>query len=203
MFGPAKPMVLGSRSPRRAEILTTLGLDFRVVAPNVDEGVRVGEEPAAYVERVVDAKAQALESLLGAEPRAAVLVADTLVTLDGRIFGKPADAAAAFEMLSVLSGRAHTVMTRYKLATPSGATRARTVSSTVYFREASSEELRAYAESGEGLDKAGAYALQGLGSFLVERLDGSYSGVIGLPACELVRDLTELGLAREFPRRAR
>ncbi|HSC87027.1 MAG TPA: nucleoside triphosphate pyrophosphatase [Polyangiaceae bacterium] len=213
MIGTARPLILGSSSPRRAEILTTLGLPFEVRVASVDEQVRPAEAPHEYIERIVDEKANAIAALgsiaeSGAPASAQVLepvssrvrlVADTLVTRAGRIYGKPVDKADALVMLEGLVGTSHEVMTRYRLDLPGGTSWARTVTSQVHFRSASRAELERYVDSGEGLDKAGAYAIQGLGSFLVERLDGSYGAVVGLPACELVADLLALGALTAFP----
>ena len=132
-----------------------------------------------------------------------MLVADTTVVIDGQILGKPADAADAVAILSRLVGRSHDVFTCYAIgrAEPGeGALLAtRTVHTEVRLRRASAAEVEAYARTGEGLDKAGAYAAQGIGTFLVEGVTGSYSNVVGLPACELVSDLTRLGLLAGFP----
>jgi septum formation protein len=129
-----------------------------------------------------------------------VLVADTSVTLDGEILGKPLDAADAERMLSTLCGREHRVLTRYALCLTDGSLqRTRTVATRVWLRTASLAEIRGYARTGEGLDKAGAYAVQGHGAFLVERIDGSYTNVVGLPACEVVLDLGASGLLGPYP----
>lgn len=165
----------------------------------MDESVAPGEGAAAYLHRVVDAKLAAV----GAEATADVgglLVADTSVVVDDEILGKPADAREAAEMLRRLVGRAHVVMTRYAIARP-GPERvsARTVETRVVMRGASADEIARYAATGEGFDKAGGYAIQGIGAFLVERIEGSYSNVVGLPQCEVVRDLLDAGLLHGFP----
>ncbi|HTV18705.1 MAG TPA: Maf family protein, partial [Polyangiaceae bacterium] len=130
-------------------------------------------------------------------------VADTTVVIDDQILGKPADVAEAVATLSRLVGRSHEVFTRYAIgrAEPGAGALlgARTVRTEVRLRRASAAEVDAYARTGEGLDKAGAYAAQGIGTFLVEGVTGSYSNVVGLPACELVSDLTALGLLQGFP----
>ncbi len=199
MIGPETPLILGSRSPRRAEILAGLGVPFEVVAAEIDETPNSAESVDGYIERVVDDKARATAELLGRREHGVRLVADTLVTVDGLILGKPGSEEGAVAMLERLCGRSHTVLTRYRVDTAAGLSLARTVRSQVHFRGASRSELEAYARSGEGLDKAGAYAIQGLGAFLVERLDGSYTAVVGLPACELVADLLALGALSRFP----
>lgn len=197
----ACPILLGSGSPRRREILAGLGLPFCVSPPDVDESVLPDEVPEAFLARVVSDKMAAVRSSRpkGDPAHSVVLVADTVVLIDGRILGKPTDKREALTLLRGLAGRTHYVHTRYALAPEGGRTLARTVVSEVSLRAAGDIELQRYAASGEGLDKAGAYAAQGLGSFLVERISGSYSNVVGLPACELIQDLKLLGLLSTFP----
>ncbi len=196
----AHPLVLGSASPRRRDILAGLGVPVRVLPAGVLEDALPGETPLAYVERVVGDKLGAVtERARGAEG-AGILVADTIVVLDDQILGKPRDVEDAARLLSRLAGRVHRVHTRYALASREGGLLlARTVTSEVWLRKASRSELDGYARTGEGLDKAGAYAIQGVGAFLVERIQGSYSNVVGLPACEVVLDLLEVGLLESFP----
>jgi septum formation protein len=124
------------------------------------------------------------------------LVADTSVVVDGDVLGKPSDVDDAARLFSRIAGRAHSVYTRYAigLAGEAGVRVARTVETLVHIRAADAAEIRAYAATGEGLDKAGAYAAQGIGSFFIERVVGSYSNVVGLPACEVLSDLRKLGL---------
>lgn len=211
MIHPSRPLLLGSASPRRRDILASLGLPFVVLAADIVEDVLPGETPGPYLERITLAKLAAIwqRRASGSSPApaqgsiAAVLVADTTVVIDDQILGKPADAADAVAILSRLVGRSHDVFTRYAIgrAEPGeGALlAARTIRTEVRLRRASAAEVEAYARTGEGLDKAGAYAAQGIGSFLVEGVTGSYSNVVGLPACELVSDLTRLGLLAGFP----
>lgn len=201
-----RPLVLGSGSPRRRDILESLGIPIVVRSAAVDERVLDAEMPAAYLERVVGLKLKAIRSALldglgGLGRGRLVLVADTIVVLDGAIVGKPADVEDAAATVRRLAGRVHQVMTRYQVAEVAGggASVQRTVTSRVTLRPASDQEVRRYAETGEGLDKAGAYAAQGIGAFLVERIEGSYTNVIGLPACELVRDLLQQGWLAGFP----
>jgi septum formation protein len=173
-----------------------------IVPADVVEDVLPGETPLPYLERVVADKLSAVRGLARAEACSAFLVADTTVVLDAAILGKPADVVEAEALLTRLAGRTHTVFTRYALARADSAempARSRTVESRVTLRSASAPEIRRYAETGEGLDKAGAYAVQGIGAFLIERIDGSYSNVVGLPACEVILDLIELGLLERFP----
>jgi septum formation protein len=199
------PLLLASASPRRREILETLGVPVRVLPASVDETVRVGESPRDYLARVVDDKLAAASLLASDDPRAdgvaGVLVADTSVIVDARILGKPVDEADARAMLRLLSGRAHEVWTRFALRSCAvGApTFAETVVTRVVFRALDAGEIDGYAASGEGLDKAGAYAVQGLGAFAVARIEGSYANVVGLPACEVVAALRRAGLIATFP----
>jgi septum formation protein len=143
--------------------------------------------------------AQKVDDLRGC---AALLVADTIVRIEDRIIGKPRDIDDALVLLRLLSGREHIVHTRYAVASADDFARpllARTVTSRVVLRSAPTEVLTRYAATGEGLDKAGAYAVQGIGAFLVERINGSYSNVVGLPVCEVISDLMAVGLLEDFP----
>ena len=183
---------LASRSPRRAELLRTLGVAFSVLDLEIDEAVRAGEAPTDYVARLANAKAAAGIAVMPSP--APVLAADTSVVVDGEIFGKPADRSAGLYMLDRLSGRGHTVLTGVALALPGGARNGVTVCTTVFMRTLSSAEKAAYWASGEPLDKAGGYAVQGLGGALVSRIDGSYSNVVGLPLAETLALLSAAGV---------
>lgn len=208
---PRLPLLLGSASPRRRDILRALGLPFVALAADIVEDAHDGEAPPAYLERIAAAKLDAIWARLERQGApsdapggvAAVLVADTTVVIDGAIVGKPSDIADAVAILSRLVGRDHEVLTRYLIAraerSGSGPLAARTVQTTVRLRAATPAEVLAYARTGEGLDKAGAYAAQGIGAFLVERVTGSYTNVVGLPACEVVSDLGRLGLVGAYP----
>jgi septum formation protein len=198
------PLILGSGSPRRREILSGLGIPLQIVVGSVDESPRPAEVVHDYLSRVV---ADKLAAALGKIPRAdevpAVLVADTIVVVDGEILGKPRDEDDAAALVSRLVGRTHVVRTRYAIQggrAPGGPLVERTVESLVTMRDAGPDVVARYAATGEGLDKAGAYAAQGIGAFLVEKIDGSFSNVVGLPACEVARDLVEMGLLEGFPR---
>ena len=202
---PRRPILLGSGSPRRREILTNLRIPMVVHVPAVDESTLPGERAASYLERVVAAKlsavtAFAVTSEAPAEVRgaSAILVADTSVIDEDVILGKPASLEEAEAMLARLEGRTHEVWTRFAL----GAVRAggevlhaESVITRVTFRALTTAAIRAYAASGEGSDKAGGYAVQGLGAGFVSRIEGSYTNVVGLPACEVVVALGALGLA--------
>lgn len=202
MIDSSRPLLLGSASPRRREILATLGIPLVVRPAIVDETPRSGEAAFAYLERVVMAKLAAVAATPEAARAGAVLVADTSVLLDDRILGKPDGQADAEAMLRALSGRTHRVSTCFALSGPPDLGRLRgceIVTTIVAFRHLGEAEIRAYATTGEGLDKAGAYAIQGIGSFAVARIEGSYSNVVGLPACEVVAALRAADLIGDFP----
>ncbi len=196
------PLVLGSASPRRREILQSLKIPFVALPADADEAVLAGEPAPAYLARIVDAKLRAVRALLSpdlAARAAAVLVADTSVIVDGAILGKPEGQAEARAMILRLAGRTHEVHTRFAIGEPGAGAddplHAETVVTRVTFRALSTMEVNAYAASGEGVDKAGGYAVQGLAAAFVPRIDGSYSNVVGLPACEVVVALGRLGLS--------
>jgi septum formation protein len=208
----AEPLLLASASPRRREILTQLGIPILVSAVDVDESVLAGEAPEAYLERVTTAKLTAASRIFAvtAFPRGdtlqganiatasgAVLVADTSVIDGGAILGKPTSDDDAREMIARLSGKTHEVWTRFAVGAPECPARIlheETVRTRVTFRPLMPSQVRAYVASGEGRDKAGAYAVQGRGAGIVSRIEGSYTNVVGLPACEVVLALERLGL---------
>jgi septum formation protein len=199
----SRPILLGSASPRRRDILQGLGLPIVVRPSDVPELQQTRDTPDTFLARVVSDKLRASELQRQGERFACVLVADTIVVLDERILGKPVDIEDAARLVGLLAGRTHRVLTRFAFSWEAGGVeleRAFTVESLVTMRSATPEEVRRYAATGEGLDKAGAYAVQGLGAFLVERISGSYTNVVGLPACELVQQLSAAGLLSDFPR---
>jgi len=168
-------LILASSSPRRAELLRAAGIDFTVRAADVDETIRPNEPPYDYVERLSREKARAV-----AQGDELALGADTTVVINGEIIGKPADAEEAGQMLRALSGQWHEVLTGVTMARADRVISA--VSSTrVKFAELSDAEIKWYVSTGEPMDKAGAYAIQGHASLFVERIEGSYSNVVGLP----------------------
>lgn len=174
-------LVLASASPRRADLLRSVGLAFDVVPADIDEMVRAGESPIDYVARLSAEKAKAVVERVGSD--AVVVAADTTVDIDGRILGKPADDQAARRMLSQLSGRAHLVHTGVTVSTRTGES-ATVVETVVEFVELTLPMVEWYVGTGEPFDKAGAYAIQGAGGALVCRVDGSVTNVIGLPLAE-------------------
>ncbi len=181
---------LASNSPRRRELLSQIGVPHIVMAADIDESVLPGEPPRQYVTRLAREKALAVRQTGQPLP---VLAADTTVVVDGRVFGKPRDRADAIYMLSELSGRSHDVLTAVALASSRGIGECLN-SSTVCFRKISAEECAAYWETGEPRDKAGGYAIQGLGAVFVESLTGSYSAVMGLPLFETGELLRSAGV---------
>ncbi|MDP2321540.1 MAG: Maf family protein [Acidobacteriota bacterium] len=170
-------LILASRSPRRAELLAAAGISFEVLAADIDETPREGEAPGAYVERLAIEKARAVLAL---RPDATVLGADTTVTIDGLILGKPVDASEATAMLRRLRGRAHDVFTGVALVSSEDVQSAVELTR-VWFDSMTDEDISWYVESGEPVDRAGAYAIQGLASRFIPRIEGSYSNVVGLP----------------------
>jgi septum formation protein len=194
-----KPLIfLASASPRRSELLRQIGIDHEVRAVEVDETRRSRESATAYVARLAETKARALWDELREVERRPVLGADTTVTLDGEIFGKPHGASSARAMLGRLSGRTHEVHTAVALVCTHGV-ELRLCSSTVRFRRLTDAELDWYCTSNESVDKAGGYAIQGRAAVFVSHLAGSYSGVMGLPLCETWELLAPILAARDAP----
>jgi septum formation protein len=173
---------LASASPRRRALLEQIGVPFAVLVPEIDETQRAAELPESYVRRLAAAKAETIWAATRSAPRP-VLAADTTVVLDARVLGKPGDTSEALAMLETLSGRTHLVLTAVALRSAAGVSNVVNVSE-VRFRPTTDAERRAYCETGEPLDKAGGYGIQGFGAAFVEHLSGSYSGVMGLPLCE-------------------
>jgi septum formation protein len=188
-------LVLASQSPRRAEILRRAGIAFSVRPASIDETPRDGESPLHYVERLAEEKAAAVS----ATPQEIVLGADTTVVIDGEMLGKPIDAADARRMLTLLAGRRHEVITGICLKR--GEERVRDSAATeVWFGAMSEEEIAAYAASGEPLDKAGAYAIQGLASKYIDKIHGCYFNVVGLPVSLVNTHLRYFTKSTELPR---
>jgi septum formation protein len=190
----APRLVLASRSPRRLQLLRTLGLDAAVRPADIDERYHAGEEPGAHAERLAREKAAAVATT---EPDALVIGSDTVVVVDGDVLGKPRDEADAVAMLLRLAGRAHTVATGVAVVAPTGR-RSAVERVTVRFRAFDEPLARAYARTGEPLDKAGAYGIQGYGAALVDSIDGDYFAVMGLPIARTLRLLEEVGWRYEF-----
>jgi len=201
-----RSLYLASRSPRRRELLSQIGVRFHLLLfrmrpesePEVSEDVLPGEAPAAYVERVARAKAEAGWKRLMQRnlPRSPVLAADTTVAVEGRILGKPVDRAEAARMLAEISGRRHEVLTAVAVTYDDRIESALSVTQ-VRFRALTEDEIRQYVATGEADDKAGAYAIQGRAAQFVAEIHGSYSGVMGLPLYETAQLIEKIGSARE------
>lgn len=188
-------LILASQSPRRAEILRQAGIPFTVRAANVDETPLKGESPSEYVERLAEAKASAIAG----SADEIVLGADTTVVVGGEMLGKPSDEADARRMLALLAGRRHKVITGICLIR--GGERIRDTAVTeVWFAPMTDDDIAAYAASGEPLDKAGAYAIQGLGSKFIDKVNGSYFNVVGLPIAMVYAHLRYLTNNTALPR---
>ena len=189
-------VILASQSPRRRQLLDLIGIRHQVEPADLDESVRPGELPEQYAERVAREK---VEHVGKNNPDALVIGADTIVVIDEIILGKPRDTADAARMLRMLSGRSHTVMTAV-----AAAHNARTVSAVeivdVTFLPLDDEIISRYVQTGEPMDKAGAYGIQGYGATIVRRIDGDYFAVMGLSLVRLVAVLRELDVAYDFPR---
>ena len=185
-------LILASQSPRRRELLERMGLTgFRILAPDIDERMDRSLPPAQLVERISLEKALAAQAL--AQPEDILIAADTVVALEGRVLGKPVDQAEAAQMLRALSGRRHQVYTG--LTVLRGAARDTQHESTeVSFRPLSSQEIACYVATGEPMDKAGAYGIQGCGALLVDGIRADYYNVMGLPVCRLGQMLARLGI---------
>jgi len=190
-------LILASSSPRRKDLLASFGKPFTIDVPDVDESLLPGEDPSAHVRRLALDKAR---TVAGRHDDGLVVAADTIVVLDGRIIGKPEDEADARRMLGTLSGRSHHVYTGLAVAdAAAGTVMSRVACSRVTISSIGEEEIARYVATGEPLDKAGSYAVQGLGGKYVSRVNGSLSNVIGLPLEELRELFIAAGWAAPFP----
>ncbi len=186
-------IILASASPRRDELLRQVGFDFEVIPSQADEREIAGESPEQHVIRLSLDKAREVSTRDDIDGRW-VIGSDTIVLCDAQILGKPTDNADAARMLRSLSGRTHKVLSGYAiLDRGTGENRAAAVTTRVTFRSLTDAEITGYIATGEPRDKAGSYAIQGLGAFMVSRIEGSYSNVVGLPLCEVVQALETLG----------
>lgn len=190
MYPALRMLILASSSPRRRDLLTKAGLFFDVVPAEIPEEHRPGESAKEFAERLAREKAQAVASR---HPQAYVLGADTIVVVDNEIFGKPSGSADAERMLRALSARAHEVITAVCLIAPDGGIHTESESTRVHFGELSEADIRSYVATGEPLDKAGAYAGQGIASRWIERVDGDYLTMVGLPVARVWRMLQRSG----------
>ena len=190
-----EPLVLGSGSPRRRELLSTLAVHFEVIVADVDETPHEGEDPEVLVQRLARMKLNAVM----VETASFVLAADTIVVVDGEVLGKPRDDAEGRDMLRRLAGRDHRVTTAIALGRGGHVLDERTVTTEVTFGTIRDDEAARYVASGEGRDKAGGYAIQGLGGGFVRGIVGSYSNVVGLPVRETLECLRAHGVVTEWP----
>ena len=190
-------LILASASPRRAEVLRSAGIAFSVLSSAVDETAIPGEMPNDLVKRLAFAKGELVAAR--AVGPAIVIAADTVVVLEGEILGKPRTSEDARQMLEKLCGRTHTVLTGVTLIRLPDVERREFVETTqVHFAAISEEEIVKYMASGEPFDKAGSYAIQGLGGRFIPRIEGCYFNVVGLPLARLCRELAELGWTEEL-----
>lgn len=196
MSAAAPRIVLASASPRRRELLALIRIPHEVRPADIDESVRDGEVPAAYTERLAREKATAIAA---SEPGALIIAADTTVVIDGEVLGKPADRDDAARMLRILGGRTNTVYTAVAVARDDRIESDLEVV-TVTFRPLADDEIDSYIATGEPMDKAGAYGIQGYGATIVERIDGDYFAVMGLPLLRTVRLMGKLGVRYDFGR---
>ncbi|HEX2166239.1 MAG TPA: Maf family protein [Longimicrobiales bacterium] len=190
----APRIILASQSPRRADLLRMLGLTFDTIPADIDETYRAGEEPGPHAERLAREKAQAIASR---EPAAVVIGSDTVVILDGEVLGKPRDEADAIAMLMRLQGREHEVATGIAVSV-GGTLRSSVERVRVHFRPFGDAVAAAYVTTREPMDKAGAYGIQGYGATLVDRIEGDFFAVMGLPICRMIELLEAAGLTYSF-----
>lgn len=192
MIQTTPDLILASDSPRRRNLLQQAGLTFSVISPAVDEASIRAVDPAKHVQTLAVAKAQAVARR---QPAGWVIGADTIVVIDGAILGKPSGNPTARTMLTQLSGRLHCVYTGFAVVCQQQQVQlTETVKTEVQFKHLSSAEIDWYIQTGEPADKAGAYAIQGRGAFMVRRINGSYTNVVGLPMCEVIETLMHLGV---------
>jgi septum formation protein len=187
-------VVLASSSPRRRELLKLVGIEHEVRPSNIDETIHPGETPHGHAERLAREKATAIAD---AKSNTITIAADTIVVVDGEVLGKPADATDAKRMLRMLGGREHIVLTAVAVCR-GGQLRSSVEEVGVRFRELDDDEIEDYVATGEPMDKAGAYGIQGFGATIVERVEGDYFAVMGLPLVRLVALLEEVGVSYKF-----
>jgi len=190
----APRVILASQSPRRRELLTLVGIPHSVRPADIDETYLPGEQPAAHAERLAREKAAVVAA---EDPEALVIGSDTIVVVDGEVLGKPLNEAHAAQMLARLSGRSHVVMTAVAVRW-GGEQRSSVEAVGVTFHPLTVQDIHAYIATGEPMDKAGAYGIQGYGATIVERVDGDYFAVMGLPLQRTVRLMAELGVRYTF-----
>jgi len=190
-------IILASTSPRRKELLQSVGIQFEIVAPSSDESLLGSENPKVYVLRLASEKA--LSVSLNLEGNFLVIGADTIVVVDNEILGKPSNEEEARAMLSKISGREHNVLTAFCIAQPkNNVLHSEVVDTKVRVKTLEPQEIQGYIKTGEPMDKAGAYGIQGIGAFMIRGISGSYTNVVGLPIVEVLEALNKLGALRLF-----
>jgi len=189
-------IILASSSPRRSELLKTLGVDFTIVNPNAEESQIENETPEEFALRLATEKA--LSVSVEMRSHCYVIGADTIVVESGCILGKPSQADEARAMLYRISGKEHTVFTAFAIVNKSEVLHNEIVATSVRVKTLAAPEIEGYIKTTEPMDKAGAYGIQGVGSFMIESINGSYTNVVGLPVFELLQSLTKLGVFKLF-----
>ena len=196
-IGKNNPLVLASVSPRRKELLTQIGIPFESVDSGIEETVHEMLSPIELPCRIAVRKAESVQHLF---PQRWILGADTIVVLKNKVFGKPRDTRECREMLFSLRGKNHRVITGFCLVDPGGVSvRVEAVTTRVKVKKMNEGEIEAYIKTGEPFGKAGGYAIQAIGSFMIEHIKGSYTNVVGLPVCEVVGSLVACGGLKGFP----
>lgn len=183
-----RSIVLASKSPRRNELLKSLGVTFKCLPSTIDERMLQNEEPVVYALRLAKAKAKSISNGLSENPSPLIIGSDTIVVLGSEVLGKPTDRSDAVKILTKLSGKKHMVTTSIALVCDKSVLSFGHESTIVHFNQVTKEQIEKYVESGESMDKAGAYGIQGMGGFLVDRIEGNLDTVIGLP-CSLLEKL--------------
>jgi septum formation protein len=195
-----KPIVLASSSPRRRRMFEDLGLPFEVIPAGIDEKMKPSESPEVFVRRAAGEKGRAVAIQLRPQGQNRWIVsADTVVVLGENVLCKPKDPDDAHQMLSMLSGQTHRVITGWAVGQVEGSWTTKHNQTWVTFHQLSLKQIENYVATGEGMDKAGAYAIQGIGTFLVDRIEGSYFNVVGLPISHVVQALIEVGALPTYP----
>ncbi len=188
-------IILASQSPRRQDLLTQAGLTFEILPANIDEkALDAGNDPSNYAQTLSRMKADHIGQ---SHPRAWIIGADTIVVVNNTILGKPEDRRAAVTMLKTLNNRPHSVITGFTVCNPfRNISVSKTVETRVVFKDLTNDEIKWYAATDEPYDKAGGYGIQGVGAFMVRQIAGSYSNVVGLPMCEIIETLKDLGVIK-------
>lgn len=186
-------LILASQSPRREALLKQAGLTFEILAANIDEqALALTKDPGSYAQTLSQMKADHIGK---SHPNAWIIGADTIVVVDNTVLGKPEDTVSATAMLKTLSNKSHSVFTGITVCNPyKQILVSKTVETRVVFKDLTDQEIQWYTATAEPYDKAGGYGIQGIGAFMVRQITGSYSNVVGLPMCEIIETLNELGI---------